>query len=435
MKEYEKYYGEKCRKCGYDIPYYLFYMDFDHTNIGRCYCPNCRELNIIEEDLAYENEKMKPIMREAVIEIDSLDFLGKTKRAYMTCPYCNCKIAEDMFFGGISSTEKYRVLCPECGNEFNVIEEEERATKEINMLSTKIRELMDGRYKLNIKLSNTFKELEETRSKNDNLEGDLYALKSDYKELDVCYITTILEKEKLKREVNELKDSSCLCSYQYYVNNNFRDDVLKIIEERIKKHKELNWNNENIDTRWTKDYKSGFIAGLEYLRFRINSTFTNTIALKPEKKEDCHLKDIPKFDNFLREYGAYKKFYDNILKNNKINEIFGDTIPEGYIKEFFIWEDTPEGVKYWKDINAKWQIECVKQDRWTPFFYKGEYFYGVIDSLEKWKNVIKSENFFYGNPSNIIRDGYTISHSKEYPYFRFSEQTLADFFKEHNMEI
>ena len=168
-------------------------------------CPKCKE----EFEMIDDVSEFK-IIRDAFVKTGFVDFLEKIKETYIICPYCNHKIKKNEFFGVIGLTEKGITIfnCPECGNEFNIIPQEEtRTIKEINMLSEKIRELE--------------KENTVLRIKNGELEGD-------YEKLDICYRTTILEKERLKQRLIRMSESYYhsiqeLINGDFYISNKKQD--------------------------------------------------------------------------------------------------------------------------------------------------------------------------------------------------------------------
>lgn len=59
---------------------------------------------------------------------------------------------------------------------------------------------------------------------------------------------------------------------------------------------------------------------------------------------------------FLRQNGAYRSFMRNCSEFNPHSRIadLESTSPNFYISDAFGWPLTPEGGKYWSDLNDKW---------------------------------------------------------------------------------
>ena len=58
-----------------------------------------------------------------------------------------------------------------------------------------------------------------------------------------------------------------------------------------------------------------------------------------------------KFKKFMKEQGAWDKWKANLNKRKR--EIFKSR-PYDYIANAFLWDDSPEGHRYWSDLNEIW---------------------------------------------------------------------------------
>lgn len=79
------------------------------------------------------------------------------------------------------------------------------------------------------------------------------------------------------------------------------------------------------------------------------------------------MKKSPKFSNdqvfqfflfFLNRNKAYDSFVENLTDSRLFSffDSFADTNPKYYIVLAFSWQSTPEGAKYWDDLNDKWRL-------------------------------------------------------------------------------
>lgn len=65
---------------------------------------------------------------------------------------------------------------------------------------------------------------------------------------------------------------------------------------------------------------------------------------------------IKEFNKFLRENECASKFYVNRAKQKKksMSKMLTRTIPEAWLLSGFGWGRTPQGDKYWENVNFKW---------------------------------------------------------------------------------
>lgn len=90
------------------------------------------------------------------------------------------------------------------------------------------------------------------------------------------------------------------------------------------------------------------------------------------------------FLSLLDDVGAYEKFVEN-LRNKQKKEGFAGILPDDAMVDFFLnavtapslalveafnWSETPQGDRYWREINEEWVEECFHYDdelRDTPY--------------------------------------------------------------------
>lgn len=78
---------------------------------------------------------------------------------------------------------------------------------------------------------------------------------------------------------------------------------------------------------------------------------------------DIEETEVPdeQFFKFLKRNDIYGKFLNNINNvGRKIKYFFERADKSAYVSSAFNWDRTPEGFKYWDDINRKWLIECAR---------------------------------------------------------------------------
>jgi hypothetical protein len=109
------------------------------------------------------------------------------------------------------------------------------------------------------------------------------------------------------------------------------------------------WDNEVFDNHsdWSKREISqfSFEAGAKY-------------ALA-NKYDELKEKDKPNIVQFLKDNGAYERFWDN-LANQKTEVLIIDYLKDRFgtvytISEAFTWSSTQEGVDFWYNLSEKWQ--------------------------------------------------------------------------------
>ena len=68
-------------------------------------------------------------------------------------------------------------------------------------------------------------------------------------------------------------------------------------------------------------------------------------------------KNIQEFLTFLSQHGALRSFLKEFEKLVPVNETINWSITsskETFLVEAFVWRESKEGYRYWKDINLKW---------------------------------------------------------------------------------
>lgn len=67
---------------------------------------------------------------------------------------------------------------------------------------------------------------------------------------------------------------------------------------------------------------------------------------------------LKEFITFLKQNNAFLSYRTNLYLNKNVQDFF--TIPiekfmiSGLLTRAFIWEDTKEGVKFWRNLNMQW---------------------------------------------------------------------------------
>ena len=59
-----------------------------------------------------------------------------------------------------------------------------------------------------------------------------------------------------------------------------------------------------------------------------------------------------KLELFLKEYGAYENFLDNLGKDYRSFDRFEGK--RGAISRAFVWDTTPQGDAYWRNLDYKY---------------------------------------------------------------------------------
>ena len=63
-----------------------------------------------------------------------------------------------------------------------------------------------------------------------------------------------------------------------------------------------------------------------------------------------------RFIAFLKEHGAYRRYLSNFRLNRKLTYkvLVSEYSPEDWINEAFLWADTRQGDKYWRNLCHLW---------------------------------------------------------------------------------
>jgi len=62
------------------------------------------------------------------------------------------------------------------------------------------------------------------------------------------------------------------------------------------------------------------------------------------------MSDYEKFIKFLKREKVYKKFFVNLF----VPECFVRQLKPCFYFHVFLWDDSPEGLEFWSDLNKKW---------------------------------------------------------------------------------
>lgn len=60
-----------------------------------------------------------------------------------------------------------------------------------------------------------------------------------------------------------------------------------------------------------------------------------------------------KFIAFLKKNNCHEQFVKGLMWDN-IDQLFAQNQPESYISAAFLWEETPEGLDFWLELDKKW---------------------------------------------------------------------------------
>lgn len=96
------------------------------------------------------------------------------------------------------------------------------------------------------------------------------------------------------------------------------------------------------------------------------------IVEKIPSVEKIHYNEIQQlFIDFLKKRKAFDKFVENLSKTCRFEDsqdpirdmLTADIRPTGWISEFIIWSETPEGFKFWEKIHHTWCVALIKHFR------------------------------------------------------------------------
>ena len=160
-------------------------------------------------------------------------------------------------------------------------------------------------------------------------------------------------------------------------------------------------------------------------------------CFKKQRKEKMFLTSDEICDCFgLMSYYFFdgKQIY---LKDEVDKVILGHTIMKRQLKN-----DNERMKAEWLRLESGFGKIGEKKKNWASFIFQGNITKTImVDSREKWEDI----KFLYRDSScdlsKTVRMYNINDNEKEIPYFNFTiscldkTETLADFFKEHNMEI
>lgn len=66
------------------------------------------------------------------------------------------------------------------------------------------------------------------------------------------------------------------------------------------------------------------------------------------------------FGRFLLRKHIYEKFFENIIKQNKLHKLDMESPNNDFINHMLWWQETNEGHSFWENYNEQWRAEIEK---------------------------------------------------------------------------